>query len=79
MKHLYSAISQFYDAEALENDFVLEVDGNMSPENAHKMRALGANMFVAGTSAVFNGNPSEAGALIDEFREAIGAVSEKGA
>ncbi|MDR1034056.1 MAG: hypothetical protein LBL41_04750 [Bifidobacteriaceae bacterium] len=72
MKQLYSAISQFHDAETLENGFIVEVDGNMSPENACKMRALGANMFVAGTSAIFNGNPSDASALIDEFLEAIG-------
>jgi ribulose-phosphate 3-epimerase len=29
------------------------VDGNVSFENAKKMRAAGANIFVAGTSSVF--------------------------
>lgn len=31
----------------------IEVDGNVSFENAKKMRAAGADLFVAGTSAVF--------------------------
>lgn len=31
----------------------VEVDGNVSFENAPKMRAAGANIFVAGTSSVF--------------------------
>ena len=31
----------------------IEVDGNVSFENAVKMRAAGADLFVAGTSAVF--------------------------
>ena len=33
----------------------LEVDGNVSFPNAEKMRAAGANIFVAGTSSVFCG------------------------
>ncbi|MCE5344229.1 MAG: ribulose-phosphate 3-epimerase [Eubacteriales bacterium] len=32
----------------------LEVDGNCSFENAPKMRAAGADVFVAGTSSIFN-------------------------
>jgi ribulose-phosphate 3-epimerase len=31
----------------------IEVDGNVTPENAIKMRAAGANIFVAGTSLLF--------------------------
>ena len=31
----------------------IEVDGNVSFENAKKMRAAGADIFVAGTSSVF--------------------------
>lgn len=34
-------------------DVRIEVDGNVSFENAVKMRAAGADLFVAGTSAVF--------------------------
>lgn len=33
----------------------IEVDGNVSFENARKMRAAGANIFVAGTASVFRG------------------------
>lgn len=36
------------------NDVEIEVDGNVSFENAVKMKKAGANIFVAGTSSVFN-------------------------
>ncbi len=36
-----------------KEDFPIEVDGNVSFENAAKMRAAGADIFVAGTSSVF--------------------------
>lgn len=32
----------------------IEVDGNVSLENAKKMRAAGANIFVAGTASIFS-------------------------
>lgn len=35
------------------SDVEIEVDGNVSIENAKLMRAAGANIFVAGTSSVF--------------------------
>ena len=38
----------------------IEVDGNVSFENAVKMRAAGADLFVAGTSAVFREGGIEA-------------------
>lgn len=38
----------------------IEVDGNVSFENAVKMRAAGADLFVAGTSAVFRAGGIEA-------------------
>ena len=44
----------------------VEVDGNVSFENAVKMRDAGANIFVAGTSSVFSG-----GALIPENLERL--------
>ncbi len=40
------------------NDKEIEVDGNVSYENAIKMKQAGANIFVAGTSSVFNPNYS---------------------
>ena len=32
----------------------LEVDGNVSFENAKRMRTVGANIFVAGSSSIFS-------------------------
>lgn len=40
-------------------DIVLEVDGNITPENGMKLRSIGASLFVAGTSAIFKGDISE--------------------
>ena len=36
------------------SEVMIEVDGNVSFENAEKMRARGAEIFVAGTSSIFN-------------------------
>ena len=47
----------------------IEVDGNVSPENAVKMRAAGANVFVAGTSAVFRGE--DIAANVAAFRNTV--------
>jgi ribulose-phosphate 3-epimerase len=40
------------DDRGLDN-VEIEVDGNVTPENALKMREAGANLFVAGTSLLF--------------------------
>lgn len=37
-------------------DIEIEVDGNINYENAKKMRSAGANIFVVGTSSIFNRN-----------------------
>lgn len=37
-------------------DIIVEVDGNITPENAKILRNIGASMFVAGTSAIFKGD-----------------------
>lgn len=36
-----------------KKDFLIEVDGNVNYPNATKMRRMGADLFVAGTSSVF--------------------------
>ncbi len=41
---------------ANREDITLEVDGNITPENAKKLYEIGANIFVAGTSSIFHGN-----------------------
>ena len=37
-------------------DIIIEVDGNITPENGKKLRGIGASRFVAGTSAIFKGS-----------------------
>lgn len=37
------------------SDIIMEVDGNITPENAAMLRQLGASIFVAGTSSIFKG------------------------
>ena len=36
-----------------KENITLEVDGNITPENGHKLREIGASIFVCGTSSVF--------------------------
>lgn len=52
-------------------DITIEVDGNITPENAAKLRKIGASIFVAGTSAIFKGNVAEYKDNINNFRKAI--------
>lgn len=47
----------------------IEVDGNVSFENAKKMSTAGANIFVAGTSSVFTG--TDMAENIAKLREAV--------
>lgn len=66
-------------AEKLQNflrehnkeDIALEVDGNITPENAAKLKMCGANIFVAGTSSIFRGTVDDYAANIDVLRAAI--------
>ena len=64
-----AAVRRFLDEHGAGNRLI-EVDGNVSFENARKMRAAGADIFVAGTSSLFRrGVPlAESAALL---REAI--------
>lgn len=48
----------------------IEVDGNVSFENARKMSDMGADIFVAGTSSVFNKDFSIAEGM-ERLREAV--------
>ena len=47
------ATREYLDAKGYSN-IDIEVDGNVSFENAKKMRAAGANIFVGGSSSVFS-------------------------
>lgn len=52
-------------------DIIVEVDGNITPENAKILRNIGASMFVAGTSAIFKGDVKEYEDNIVSFRKYI--------
>lgn len=52
-------------------EIVIEVDGNISPDKAKKLRTIGAGIFVAGTSSIFRGNITEYKNNISLIREAI--------
>jgi len=58
----------FLDANG-KKDAEIEVDGNVSIPNAIRMKEAGANIFVAGTSAVFVGESIEAN--IKKFRKEV--------
>ena len=60
---------RFLDARGY-SDISIEVDGNVSFENAIKMRTAGADLFVAGTSSVF-AKDGDLLTNIKKFRKAI--------
>lgn len=62
-------------ADLLKNEgrenIIIEVDGNITPENGKKLRSIGASRFVAGTSAIFRGNVANYKHNIIMFRDSI--------
>lgn len=52
-----------------KNDIILEVDGNITNENANKLKKLGASVFVCGSSSVFKGTVSDYNSNLHSFRE----------
>lgn len=57
--------------DAGREDIIVEVDGNITPENAKKLRAIGASVFVCGTSAIFKGDVKKYEENIINFRKII--------
>lgn len=57
--------------DAGREDIIVEVDGNITPENAKKLRSIGASMFVCGTSAIFKGDVKKYEENIINFRNII--------
>ena len=53
------------------DDIIVEVDGNITPENAERLRDIGASIFVAGTSAIFKGDVNKYVDNIKTFRKSI--------
>ncbi len=58
-------------AQRGREDLALEVDGNITNENAEALRGLGAGMFVAGSSSIFRGTAADYADNIRKFRRAI--------
>ena len=52
------------------SDIIFEVDGNITYENAKILKDYGANLFVAGTSSIFNDGKDMHNSII-ELRESI--------
>ena len=63
-------VADLLKREGREN-IILEVDGNITPENGLKLRDIGARRFVAGTSAIFKGELREYKNNIERFRNHI--------
>ncbi len=57
--------------EHKKEQLVVEVDGNISPENATILRHNGAQIFVAGSSSIFHGEITGYKKNIKTLREAI--------
>lgn len=62
---------QAFLKERGREDIIIEVDGNITPENGNKLRKLGASIFVAGTSSIFKGDVADYKSNIVRFRIAI--------
>lgn len=54
-----------------KEEIIIEVDGNISPQHANYLRKLGASIFVAGTSSIFNGNVKDFKKNIKTLRKSI--------
>lgn len=55
-----------------KTDLMIEADGNVSYPNATKMRRMGADLFVAGTSSVFRKEMS----ITEGMRNLLAAIAE---
>ncbi len=55
-----------------KEDIEIEVDGNISIENAKKLYDAGATIFVAGSSSIFNSDEHTISERIENMRRAIG-------
>jgi len=69
-KLIPSTLDKIRRLKEMNYNLEIEVDGNVSFENAKKMRAAGADIFVAGTSSIFidGANPEK---NIEKLREVI--------
>lgn len=63
-------LSEFLIEKKKEN-IILEVDGNISEENASKLRSYGASIFVAGSSSVFKNSTQYYERNVQRLRKAV--------
>jgi len=56
-------------------DIVVEVDGNITPENGLLLRKIGASMFVCGTSSIFKNGVGQYRQNIIDFRKNLLVIS----
>ena len=63
-------VVQLLEAEKA-NHITLEVDGNITFQNAKILRDIGADLFVAGTSSIFNGGLENYSGNIQTLRKQI--------
>lgn len=68
--HKAEKLQQFLRNHQRE-DILVEVDGNITPENGARLRKCGASIFVAGTSSIFKGPVEKYAEKIDMFRVSI--------
>lgn len=61
----------YFLKERKREEIIIEVDGNITPENGAKLRKCGASIFVCGTSSVFKGNISDYSNNIDRFKNYV--------
>lgn len=66
-------VRELLTANGKEN-IVIEVDGNITPENGAKLKKCGASIFVAGTSSIFKNNVNQYAENIDVFKKALGIL-----
>lgn len=59
-------------ADMDRTDIEVEVDGNITPEHAETLSAMGADIFVAGSSSIFRGQLGEYDDNIKTLRSRIG-------
>lgn len=57
--------------ERNNDDIIIEVDGNITPENGAKLKKCGASIFVCGTSSIFRGEVSNYKDNIEVFRKYV--------
>lgn len=53
------------------HDVIVEVDGNITIENAEKLKEIGASIFVAGSSSIFKGDISQYENNVVKFRDVL--------